>query len=518
MNRIDGSSNINRIDFAGTSGNDKVVKASSKGLNFYGGFGTDLINVDGNNSTGFKADGQDGWDIEMHSGIRALTIHATKPGTTTAVYDTVVGAVPMVQVVHNGTAAHFPVNRIDGSSNINRIDFAGTDGNDEFRSNTSIGANAWGGRGNDTLIGGPGNDFLYGGGDNDHLNGRGGSDHLYGEGESDVLITIDGETTDYASGGAGSDITWVDRNYRRNGHIVEAVDDTLDLATMAETVHYVDSFADGVDRTLDGDRIADPTVAPIDGWPDPTYRRYDNNPLFSASGPQMTDVVQGFIGDCYAMAGLGAIAKDHPQVIRQNVVDFDDGTYGVHLGDGYYRVDNDLPTTQFNTLAYARLGANDSMWVAIVEKAFAHHRTRENSYVSIESGSSDEIHRAFGSASADWQLFNEYNSANAMANDILSRQNARQAVTIGFVGQNRTTSSEQDLIMQHVYIVHSVITDASGAVTGIRLRNPWGIDGGNLFNDDGTYRGDGNDRDGIVTVTPEQIFRHTGSVTWAGAF
>ena len=110
----------------------------------------------------------------------------------------------------------------------------------------------------------------------------------------------------------------------------------------------------------------------------------------------MTDVVQGNLGDCYFLAGLAAVADDTPHAIRQSVVDFHDGTYGVRFGNNFYRVDSDLPvaSSTSRTPSYAKLGANNSMWVAIMEKAFAHYRKGSNSYASIESGWSVEVNRA----------------------------------------------------------------------------------------------------------------------------
>ena len=43
------------------------------------------------------------------------------------------------------------------------------------------------------------------------------------------------------------------------------------------------------------------------------------------------------------MATLSATAQSSRRNVRQLVVDFGDGTYGVHLGNNFYRVDADLP-------------------------------------------------------------------------------------------------------------------------------------------------------------------------------
>jgi hypothetical protein len=349
----------------------------------------------------------------------------------------------------------------------------------------------WGEAGEDVLRGMDGDDQLIGGDNNDRLNGGAGYDKLWGGYGDDVLIGIDGAANDFLQGDAGRDTVWADRvGYYADGAAGLAAEDKL------QSVWY---FSNGADRTLNGDRVADPTVKSGQ-----TYRAFGGNPLFSSAGPRMTDIRQGLIGDCYFLAGLGAIANSNPNAIRQNVADFDDGTYGVRLGNNFYRVDNDLPVNVGgSTTAYASLGAQNSMWVAIYEKAFAHYRRGQNSYASIAAGWSVEVNRAFGSSSAGAANISSYASATALANDIAYRWNTFQAVTIGFWSQ--ATNAGVPLLMGHMYTVAGIIRNAAGVVTGIRLRNPWGFDGaGN----------DGNTSDGFVTVTAEQLRLFSGQVNW----
>src|SRR5207244_3255266 len=77
-----------------------------------------------------------------------------------------------------------------------------------------------------------------------------------------------------------------------------------------------------------------------------------------------------------------------------------DGTYGVRLGDSFYRVDADLPATSSTATspAFARLGAGGSVWVAVVEKAYASYRYGDSDYASLEGGWSVEVNQAFGAS------------------------------------------------------------------------------------------------------------------------
>lgn len=418
-----------------------------------------------------------------------------------------------------------------GLSSVGQVEFQGGAGNDKFvnyLSNMKVRAFGFGGNdylegyngndyldggaGNDELVGYGGNDTLFGGtghdvlrgmdGDDqlvgqdgdDRLNGGAGNDSMWGGNGNDVLISIDNAIGDFVQGDAGRDIIWTDVN--------GSTSDRLAGLESGDKVQRVAAFANGADRSLNGDRIADPSVKSGQ-----TYRQF-NNELFSSAGPSLNDVRQGALGDCWLLAGLGAVALDNSRAIRQNVVDFDDGTFGVRLGNLFYRVDNDLPVNSSSSTspAYAQLGRNGSMWAAVVEKAFAHYRKGENSYASLEGGWSVDVNRAFGATAPGDRAISSYASANALANEIYQRWNKYEAVTIGFTGAKKKSAADGlPLIMGHMYTVVSVSRNSSGVVTQITLRNPWGYDGaGN----------DGNTADGLVRVTPAQLFGLVGRVNW----
>lgn len=350
----------------------------------------------------------------------------------------------------------------------------------------------WGEAGNDVLRGMNGNDQLMGGDGDDRLNGGAGTDKMWGGNGSDVLIALDGGTSDFVQGDAGRDILWTDLN--------SGVRDSLAGLESGDAVQAVAWFANGADRTLDGDRLADPTLKA-----GASYRRFSGNPLFSQSGPALNDIRQGGLGDCWLLSGLGAIANDNAFALRRNVVDFDDGTYGVRLGNSFYRVDDDLAATSSGSLAYAQLGAQSSMWVAVVEKAYAFYRTGANSFASIEGGWSVDVNKAFGSTSTGDYALGSYSSATALANAIYARWNSYAAVTIGFVDSRYGNTLPGGLVNNHMYTVARVTRNSAGVVTSITLRNPWGSDGYSCL--------DGNN-DGYVTVTPALLYALRGRVNW----
>lgn len=399
-----------------------------------------------------------------------------------------------------------------GKGKVASIEFHGGSGNDRFVNNTAFSSRAFGNHGNDYLQGGSaadyfeggfgddillgmgGNDQLHGQEDDDRLNGREGNDTLSGGSGNDVLISIDGTVADTIHSGTGWDTIWIDQ--------LPSTRDSVSDSTSQDFVQYVTSFANAADKSLNGDRIGDPSAKAGQ-----TYKTFSNRPLFASSGPNPDDINQGYLGDCYYLAGLAAIADDSPQTLRNFIVDFDDGTYGVRLGNKFYRVDNDLPVhNQSSTSpAYAGFGAEGSLWVAVAEKAFAHYRYGSNSYASIEGGWGVEANLAFGATSTGNFDFRTYASAADLAGQIYTQWSANNSVTIGFLSVRTSAGATAPLIMSHMYTVMSVNRDLQGAVTSLVLRNPWGIDGtGN----------DGNTQDGLVTVTPDQIYGIYGRINW----
>ena len=268
--------------------------------------------------------------------------------------------------------------------------------------------------------------------------------------------------------------------------------------TTGDKLQAVRYFANGADRTLNGDNIADPTLKAGS-----VYKRF-SGPLFSSSGPRLSDIDQGGLGDCWLLAGLGAIARDTPSASRQNVVDFGDGSYGVRLGGSFYRVDGDLPAASLasTNTSYAGLGAQGSLWAAIVEKAYAHYRSGANSYASLEGGWSVEVNRAFGSTSAVDRTISSFGSATALGNAMYNAWLGYNAVTIGFTS---IPAGNVGLIDDHMYTVYSFTRNAAGNVTHVTLRNPWAWDGVNF---------DSNSSDALVTIPVSTLFACIGHVNW----
>ncbi len=363
-----------------------------------------------------------------------------------------------------------------------RID--GGAGNDKITVNANVFVSnlIYGGDGNDTISAGSGNDSIYGGA---------GNDLVYGNRGEDTIVTVGGGNADLVYGGKGMDSVW------RDSSGSERFLDQCAEEVAAGADHRIASFTDGsktVSKELSGQRLFDPTSSY-------SYNTFSNRPLFSSTGPSADDIKQGQTGDCYFLATLASIADHDQNVIKQSVVDLGDGTYAVQFTkvDGsktFVRVDNDLATFSWNQNqpAYASLGADNSMWVAVIEKAFTYFRSGTGSYASIDGGYMSEAFNAMGTLTSNtWDA----SSADDLISQISSQLAAGESVTAACftnpVGCNMVTS--------HAYTVDHIVTNGDGSKSVV-VRNPWGIDG---------YSCNDGHNDGYVTLTAAQAF---GALTY----
>lgn len=371
-------------------------------------------------------------------------------------------------------------------------------GNDLVKIDSSVHDNAtvFGGLGNDTLYAGSGDDSLYAGGTGKKLMVAGSGD--------DILVSL-GSTSAKLVGGAGIDSFWADNTASEKIVGVTAAENAHGC------VHRVSGFmnmsAPSVARKS-GKKIAKPASATL---LEPVaesgthYTSFSSNPLFADAGPSANDVQQGDVGDCYFMAVLSSVAKVDPWKIRESIVSLGDGTYAVQFvqnnRDVYVRVDSALATwNDDGSVTYANLGAQGSLWAALMEKAWTYVRTPAHSYDAISAGWMDETYAALG---ANATSVYSTDSAASLMTLIEHQLQMGRSVTYGTVDAPDGSS----LLSDHAYSVDSVTLDSHGNVTALRLRNPWGVDGaGN----------DGHD-DGYISVTPEQAYVALAGVVYAEA-
>ena len=448
------------------------------------------------------------------------------------------------------------------ASSVRRVVFQGNDGSDTFSNTTSVPGSLDGGNGDDTITGGNGTDSIYGswgrdtlrggagndamsgGGDADQMWGGSGNDVMYGYGGGDVMrgdsgndriygnsgddqvFGDDGQDTlvaigggnDRVTGGASNDYLWLD--------VTDTLVDEAALETSGGYVHRVDQFMPyhigdqgpiPVGKELDGPDLLDP--APIDGQA-VELNSFEGSPLFASAGPTKHDIVQGSVGDCYLVSQLSAVADAYPEWIRNLIVDLGDGTYAVRFymhdaGDPpaptgapiYVRVDADIwldPAT--NRPRYAKLGASGSVWVPIVEKAYAFFRpvAERGTYATIIAGrgntaahlgmTSTRITINDGLTGAEVQAWHDAGRPPGRIADTVRgttlfylyaiRANLAKAQVAGapsrlsnstaIVADDPADDDDPHTFRRgtHVYMVDDVRVDANGVPTALVLRDP----------------------------------------------
>ncbi|MDG2305282.1 MAG: C2 family cysteine protease [Candidatus Binatia bacterium] len=371
-----------------------------------------------------------------------------------------------------------------------------------------------GGKGADRLEGGSGGDTMFGDAGADHLYGGDGNDKIYGNSGMDTIVSIQGGH-DVVNGGAQWDSVWVDSSDSLLN--VSAGEKKLGYVNQVGSFHKVSSPGSGpcctVSTHLLGQNLPDP---------DPRSKHlsfvsktnFKDRPLFSAFGASKDDVFQGSVGDCYFLAALSIVADSDPEHIRKMVVDLGDGTYAVRFYRGgiptYVRVDADLYTNKNDSsdLWYADLGVQNSLWVPIIEKAYAVFRKANSSYDGISGGSAPkgekyrdhlglftdsrmtiddgltakQIESWYQNGSPDGAIKQQIKDSTL---ELLYWVKAKRTQGAGLLTGALGGISDATPIVaggkkkswrrgQHIYMIDRVEVDGQGTPTGIVLRDPYG--------------------------------------------
>ena len=324
-----------------------------------------------------------------------------------------------------------------------------------------------GGSGNDTLVAGAGTTTLYSGTGQDLLEAGTGID---------TLVALDANP-DTLQGGSGMDSFWATST--------DQITNVSAAETALQAVHLVTAVP----------ALASPTI----GVSGAVYTSFASDPLFASTGPGVLDIKQGQEGDCWYLASLAAFAQTDPNQIRQDIVQLNDGTFLVRFFNintpVYEHVDATLPTSN-GGLVFAKLGQGNSLWVPLMEKAFAAFRFSADSYSNLSGGWMNEAYNDLGITNTDSFA---WSSPTAMLQQIQTELNSGQAVTAGIL----TVPNGVPLIGNHSYTVVAVTTDTNGNLVGLEVRNPWGVVGIS------GYAGN----NGYETITAAQAFAAIAGTT-----
>ncbi len=211
-------------------------------------------------------------------------------------------------------------------------------------------------------------------------------------------------------------------------------------------------------------------------------------PLFAGAGPQISDVNQGSVGDCWFLAALGETAMLDPTLIEHMITANGNGTYSVDFQvDGhsdYVTVNNELSTysgggaqRDGSTMEFAN--STSSFWVPLVEKALAQLSEQsgvttgleeagaQDQYFELSGGLGEGISLITGQSTSTFALRGE--SGSALTRLLGNLQHSLVAGSDVLLG---TSNFEvyNNLMPDHMFEV-TAINPLTGTVT---LHNPYG--------------------------------------------
>jgi len=223
---------------------------------------------------------------------------------------------------------------------------------------------------------------------------------------------------------------------------------------------------------------------------------------------ELTDIKQGYVGDCYLCAALGSIALHNPEFIENMITDNGNGTYTVSFGGkmGDVTVDDDFAVYSNGNTAYAGVGdmSNPELWVAIIEKAYVQgnrategDNVRDGTYEGIASGSTSTAIANITGQTSSWGPTEDFTAESMKA----ALDNG-QSVVLSSLSSNdgKKKLTPDGLVTSHAYVVSDVRQNADGEWELV-VYNPWGSDA------DANTEAEATDKnnDGFTVLTMEEF-------------
>jgi hypothetical protein len=242
-----------------------------------------------------------------------------------------------------------------------------------------------------------------------------------------------------------------------------------------------------------------------------SYQRIEGE-LFGASGPKVSHIKQGGLGDCYFLAAVGSVVADDPSAIRNAMRDNGDGTYSVRFyknnGDAVWiKVDADLPVDANGKLAYAKGVDSDGdgkleLWVPLMEKAYAKFEDKYGPKDGVDGyadiGAGGHARKAIQTLTGKDASNHKIPASDSKLEDLLSPANDGSAVVLN-VG-----TSGGGWVANHAYTVVGTF-EVDGEVR-VSLRNPWGT-----REPDAADHG-ARENDGLFSVSLDELRDHASSI------
>jgi hypothetical protein len=216
------------------------------------------------------------------------------------------------------------------------------------------------------------------------------------------------------------------------------------------------------------------------------YKTY-SLPLFTAAGPQLTDVNQGQLGDCWFLAAAAETALLDPSLIKKLIISDGNGIYSVEFQVNgkadYVTVNSELPTYtgnigQWDGSQMEFANSTTSLWVELLEKGLAQLAEQgvttgvqfgsgSDQYYELNAGNGEGVTLLTGQACNGYSLAGESGAAlTKLLGQMHTALAAGDDVMLGTSG----LSVGGNLVADHMFAV-TAVNASTGMVT---LYNPWG--------------------------------------------
>ncbi len=230
------------------------------------------------------------------------------------------------------------------------------------------------------------------------------------------------------------------------------------------------------------------------------------NALFGASGPSMSDINQGYLGDCYFLSSCAEVASQNASAIDSMFTVNGNGTYGVRLyvhGVAEYVTVNASLADGGSIFNHAT-----DIWASLAEKAYAQFQAGGvdtgnsvnygDSYTTIGNGGSPAFAlEALTGASAinefiasggSWLDYGLNASLNVTAysaggttanllNTIAADLSAHDDVILSSYTNATDSSGRTTLVADHAMSVYGYDSKTGN----LEIRNPWGTEAGQYW-------------------------------------
>ncbi len=245
-------------------------------------------------------------------------------------------------------------------------------------------------------------------------------------------------------------------------------------------------FNDLLDKWFLGGDMPGVALTPGASSSSTSYQAY-TLPLFASAGPELTDVNQGALGDCWFLAAAAETALLDPSLIEGMFTAHGNGSYAVRFEvDGqadYVTVNGELPTNagaaQADGSQMAFASSNTSLWVPLLEKALAQlseqsgvatgvqYAGGDDQYYDLQGGFGEGIGLITGQAVSEYDLRSQ---SSLGLTRLLGTLETTLAAGDDVVLATHGSSVTDNLVPDHMFAV-TAINVSTGMVT---LYNPWG--------------------------------------------